>query len=86
MTPTSPEGGRRRAVPLGRWLRRHGLFLLLLALLAWHCGQTFGVYVISDDITWLRRTVADAHRPWNALVEPLFSNYYRPVWCMWCGC
>ena len=58
---------------------RHLPFLLLMALLVFHCAQTFGVYLIGDDIGWLRRTVADAHQPWNIFGKPVFGNYYRPV-------
>jgi len=62
-----------------RLVRRHLPFLLLLAVLAWHGATSFGVYLHRDDFRWLRRTIADAERPWNIFVEPLFSNYYRPV-------
>ncbi len=63
----------------GRAILRHLPFVILLLLLVAHCTQTFGIYLAKDDINWLRRTVADSDRPWNALVEPLYSNYYRPV-------
>ena len=54
-------------------------FLALLALLALHAFSTMGVYVVSDDLAWVQRAAADAHRPWNAFVQPLFGDYYRPI-------
>jgi hypothetical protein len=54
-------------------------FLLLLALLALHAFSTMGVYVLSDDLAWVQRAVADSHKPWNAFVQPLFGDYYRPI-------
>ena len=59
-----------------RW---HVAFLALLALLALHAFSTMGVYVVSDDLAWVQRAAADAHRPWNAFVQPLFGDYYRPI-------
>ncbi len=63
-----------------QWAARwHVAFLALLALLALHALSTMGVYVVSDDLAWVQRAAADAHRPWNAFVQPLFGDYYRPI-------
>ncbi len=63
-----------------QWATRwHVAFLALLALLALHALSTMGVYVVSDDLAWVQRAAADAHRPWNAFVQPLFGDYYRPI-------
>jgi len=72
-------------------VRRHFPFLLLLAVLIWHCSTTFGIYVRGDDITWVARSVADARKPWNIFGQPVFGNYARPVvnaiwlinWYLW---
>jgi len=78
---TEPPGSASGFSPRGWWsrARAHLAFMLLLALLAWHGATSFGVYLHRDDFRWLHRTVADSSRPWNIFVEPLFSNYYRPV-------
>jgi hypothetical protein len=54
-------------------------FLALLALLALHAFSTMGVFVVSDDLAWVQRAAVDAHKPWNAFVQPLFADYYRPI-------
>jgi hypothetical protein len=59
-----------------RW---HVAFLALLVALALHALSTMGVYVVSDDIAWVQRATADARQPWNAFVQPLFGDYYRPI-------
>jgi hypothetical protein len=38
-----------------------------------------GVFVVSDDLAWVQRAATDAHKPWNAFVQPLFGDYYRPI-------
>jgi len=59
-----------------RWI---GLIILLGAALVL-ASQSFGVYVRTDDLDWLQRTVKDAAQPWRAFqLGPLFDNYYRPV-------
>jgi hypothetical protein len=63
-----------------QWAARwHAAFLVLLAALALHAFSTMGVYVVSDDLAWVQRAAADAHQPWNAFVQPLFGDYYRPI-------
>ena len=62
-----------------RRVLRHWPFLLLLLLLSLHSLRTFGNFLLDDDLKWIHRTVADAPRPWNAFVEPLFGDYYRPI-------
>ena len=63
-----------------QWAARwHAAFLVLLALLALHALSTMGVFVLSDDLAWVQRAAADAHRPWNAFAQPLFGDYYRPI-------
>jgi hypothetical protein len=52
---------------------------VLLAVLAFHASSTKGVFLVSDDLAWVQRAAADAHRPWNAFVQPLFGDYYRPI-------
>ena len=75
-----------------QWAARwHAAFLVLLAILALHAFSTMGVYVVSDDLAWVRRAAADAHQPWNAFAQPLFGDYYRPIpelvwtlnYCLW---
>ena len=75
-----------------QWAARwHVAFLLLLAVLAFHASSTMGAFVINDDLAWVQRAAADAHKPWNAFVQPLFGDYYRPIpellwtlnYCLW---
>ena len=75
-----------------QWAARwHVAFLALLALLALHGFSTMGVFVASDDLAWVQRAAVDAHKPWNAFVQPLFGDYYRPIpelvwtlnYCLW---
>ncbi len=62
---------------MDRW---HVAFLVLLTVLAVHATSTMGVFVVSDDLAWVQRAVADAHKPWNAFAaHPLFGDYYRPI-------
>lgn len=61
------------------WARRHSLLLILLVVLALHSLRTADVYLLSDDLRWVERTVSDAPRPWNAFGGGLFGDYYRPV-------
>jgi len=58
---------------------RHLPFLVLVGVLLVISSRTLGVYLLSDDLKWVERTVADARRPWRAFGAPLFANYYRPV-------
>jgi hypothetical protein len=60
-------------------VRWHVAFLALLAVLALLAFSTMGVYVVGDDLAWVQRAAADAHQPWNAFVQPLFGDYYRPI-------
>jgi len=75
-----------------QWAARwHVALLVLLVLLALHAFSTMGVYVVSDDLAWVQRAAVDAHKPWNAFVQPLFGDYYRPIpelvwtlnYCLW---
>jgi hypothetical protein len=75
-----------------QWATRwHVAFLALLAVLTLLAFSTMGVYVVSDDLAWVQRAAADAHQPWNAFVQPLFGDYYRPIpelvwtlnYCLW---
>jgi len=77
----APEQSRfgRAAKSLFRAGSRHLPFLILLTVLALHSLRTFGNFLMTDDLRWVARTVADAHRPWNAFGEPLFGNYFRPI-------
>jgi hypothetical protein len=72
--PSDPFAGK--AV---KFLLRHWFLWLLLAIMALHATRTVGAYLWSDDFKWVLRTAADADKPWNALVTPLFGSYYRPV-------
>ncbi len=47
--------------------------------MALHAAGTFDTFVVSDDLRWVERSAADARRPWNIFVEPLFGDYYRPM-------
>jgi len=63
-----------------QWAARwHVAFLALLVLLALHALSTMGVFVVNDDLAWVQRAAADAHQPWNAFVQPMFGDYYRPI-------
>ena len=44
-----------------------------------HSLSTFGVFVVSDDLAWVQRAAADAHKPWEAFGKPVFGDYYRPI-------
>ena len=57
----------------------HAPFLLLILFLAVHSLSTFGVFVVSDDLAWVQRAAADAHKPWEAFGKPVFGDYYRPI-------
>jgi len=58
----------------------HVAFFALLALLAVCAASTMGVFLVSDDLAWAQRAVADAHQPWNAFAaHPLFGDYFRPI-------
>lgn len=72
---TGPDAGRFGE--RGPW--RHWALWLILAILALHSLRTFDTYLISDDLKWVQRSAADAARPWNVFVEPLFGDYYRPM-------
>ena len=74
--PKSELAGERSFASV---LRRHLPFIILLAILALHSLRTTGVYIASDDLRWVTRTVADARQPWHAFGEAPFSSYFRPV-------
>jgi len=69
----------------------HVPFLLLILFLAFHSLSTFGTFVVSDDLAWVQRAAADAHKPWDAFGKPVFGDYYRPIpnlvwlmnYCLW---
>ena len=73
--PPAFDAGRFGA--RGPW--RHWALWLILAILALHSLRTFDTYLVSDDLKWVQRSAADASRPWNTFVEPLFGDYYRPM-------
>lgn len=73
-SPGLPRGRERRDA-----LWRYLPLLLLLVVLGLHSLRTFGTFVVSDDLLWVQRTVADARQPWNAFGEALFGDYYRPI-------
>ena len=61
------------------FLRRHVALFVLLAVLAALSFKTVDTYLLSDDLKWVERTVADAKQPWRAFGAPLFGSYFRPM-------
>jgi len=77
--PARNEAASGVASARAAFFRRHLPLFLLLAVLAVFSFRTVNTYLLSDDLKWIERTVADARRPWNAFGAPLFQDYFRPV-------